>query len=533
MARLNHVQELSGAGWLLAMVLFNAGGLHFALSLLSFLTCLVNQWFMKLPLLIPKLWFRLESLHVKHINHRNGKSFAKTLSRAVCLFSPRVCICGRMVGERSWLMVKHLYLAMPKSPKTEQKPFSKQLEKADGSWSPWAAIPKREKQSNGFPNSMMKRLYVFLSSACNEYPTVIAYGLSTRRWYKFGSTWSWTGPKDCDKMGCQRNPSWLATRHLLKNFGHISQLWRDTTIQRTTWRRWRRLSAGHQGNSSTKATNRARDHWAQPHSHALQIMVSHLGTRTWQSRLTSAKDKQQTHPSNWFCIPQILWGHGNHSSVQQHWFPTKQLWRITVSTTSSPSSRRPAEHQQHYRATANHTSKAVVQAVASKASGISTRHSPAYSSQNQGSIEGLRRTLCGQVRILREHICTNYKTHVGMRHPSMPRPIKHSAFLLNNYLIHTGATTRYFRRWKPDSTVYMPATAVKQHPKLESCLYKGVWHGKDTPAGESYIGVPGKGIKARNIRIQVKPRKYDQQLTDVIIGSPWHQHHQHTTPGSS
>ena len=175
--------------------------------------------------------------------------------------------------------------------------------------------------------------------------------------------------------------------------------------------------------------------------------------------------------------------------------------------------------------------KSLVQAVAAKVAGISTRHSPAYSSQSQGSIERAHRTLFGQVRVIREHLNINYNILVGTQHPIMPWIVKHSAFLINNYLIHSDGVSSYFRRWKTDnktaicefgeSILYMPAPAVKQYPKLENRFYKGIWLGKDTSSGESYIGIPGKVIKARTIRRQVKPWKYNRQLMDVINGAPW------------
>ena len=110
--------------------------------------------------------------------------------------------------------------------------------------------------------------------------------------------------------------------------------------------------------------------------------------------------------------------------------------------------------------------KALVQAVASKVPSISARHSPAYSSQSQGRIERLHRTRFGQASVIREHIRTKYRFYVGMQHPVMPWLIKHSAFLTNNYLIHSDGVSSYFRRLKSDnktpicefgeSILYMP-----------------------------------------------------------------------------
>ena len=175
--------------------------------------------------------------------------------------------------------------------------------------------------------------------------------------------------------------------------------------------------------------------------------------------------------------------------------------------------------------------KALLQSVANKIGSISVRHSPAYSSQSQGSIERLHRTLFGQVRILKEQIRQCYNISITMKHPITPWVIKHSAFLINTYLIHSDGHTSYFRRWKSDNKtpicefgetiLYMVAGASKHQPKLENRFFKGIWLGKDTTSGESYIGIGGRVIKARTIRRQVMPYKYDQQLMDTINGTPW------------
>ena len=158
-----------------------------------------------------------------------------------------------------------------------------------------------------------------------------------------------------------------------------------------------------------------------------------------------------------------------------------------MSTTSLPSVWRQAEHQ--HQSDNEPYLKALVHAVASKVPGISTRHSPAYSSQSQGSIERLHRTLFGQARVIREHIRTNYGFYVGMQHPVMSWLIKHSTFLIDNYLIHSDGVPSYFKGWKSDnktpicefgeSILYMPSPAIKQYPKLENRFCPGIWLGKD------------------------------------------------------
>ena len=175
--------------------------------------------------------------------------------------------------------------------------------------------------------------------------------------------------------------------------------------------------------------------------------------------------------------------------------------------------------------------KALLQSVANKIGSISVRHSPAYSSQSQGSIKRLHRTLFEQVRILKEQIRQCYNISNTMKHPITPSVIKHSAFLINTYLIHSDGHTSYFHRWKSDNKtpvcefgetiLYMVAGASKHQPRLENRFFKGIWLGKDTTSGESYVGIGGRVIKARTIRRQVMPYKYDQQLMDTINGTPW------------
>ena len=84
--------------------------------------------------------------------------------------------------------------------------------------------------------------------------------------------------------------------------------------------------------------------------------------------------------------------------------------------------------------------QALGETVASKIRGIQTRHSPAYSSQSQASIERLHRTLFGQARVTREQMEPTMGLLVGMQRPVMAYLIKHSVFFINNYLIHSDGT---------------------------------------------------------------------------------------------
>ena len=82
--------------------------------------------------------------------------------------------------------------------------------------------------------------------------------------------------------------------------------------------------------------------------------------------------------------------------------------------------------------------------------------------------------------------------------------VKHAAYLLNRYAVHSDGNTSYYRRWnKEHKTRFFPA----------------VWMGKDTATSENILGISGKVVKARTIRRQIKPAKYDNRMMDIINNS--------------
>ena len=90
--------------------------------------------------------------------------------------------------------------------------------------------------------------------------------------------------------------------------------------------------------------------------------------------------------------------------------------------------------------------------------------------------------------------------------------------------------TSYQRRWQKDhkaplcemaETVQYMIPTTKAQPKMEPRFFKGIWLGRDTMTGESIVGIPGKVIRARTIRRQIMPDKYDQRLLDTINAYPW------------
>ena len=96
--------------------------------------------------------------------------------------------------------------------------------------------------------------------------------------------------------------------------------------------------------------------------------------------------------------------------------------------------------------------------------------------------------------------------------------------------MHNDGQTSYQRRWQKDhkaplcemaETVQYMIPTTKAQPKMEPRFFKGIWLGRDTMTGESIVGIPGKVIRARTIRRQIMPDKYDKQLLDTINVYPW------------
>ena len=90
---------------------------------------------------------------------------------------------------------------------------------------------------------------------------------------------------------------------------------------------------------------------------------------------------------------------------------------------------------------------ALITTVASRNGNITTRNSGAYSSQSQGGVERAHRTLFAQIRTLKAQIKQNYNRDIPMKHPLMPWIVRHSAYIMNRYALHSNGCTSYFNRW--------------------------------------------------------------------------------------
>ena len=66
------------------------------------------------------------------------------------------------------------------------------------------------------------------------------------------------------------------------------------------------------------------------------------------------------------------------------------------------------------------TLNTLLKATAAKLGSMTVRHSPAYSSNSQGSVERLHRTLLGQIRTFKAQVERNYRTTLNVKYPLLP-----------------------------------------------------------------------------------------------------------------
>ena len=92
------------------------------------------------------------------------------------------------------------------------------------------------------------------------------------------------------------------------------------------------------------------------------------------------------------------------------------------------------------------TLNALLQTTAAKIGSMTVRHAPSYSSNSQGSVERLHRTLLGQVRVVKAQVESNYSMTMSTKHCLLPWIVRHAAWTVNRYVIHPDGYTSFERR---------------------------------------------------------------------------------------
>ena len=132
-------------------------------------------------------------------------------------------------------------------------------------------------------------------------------------------------------------------------------------------------------------------------------------------------------------------------------------------------------------------------------------------SQSQGSIERLHQILFGQIRALRLALCLKFKIDLQalpIEHAAVPWMVKHSAWLLNRFLVHDDGLTSFQRRFHQAALpglvefgeqVYFKAHGRRATAKADPSFAPGMWIGRDSDTGEHIIASETSVFKRRSI----------------------------------
>ena len=176
------------------------------------------------------------------------------------------------------------------------------------------------------------------------------------------------------------------------------------------------------------------------------------------------------------------------------------------------------------------TLNALGKATASKVGSMTVRHSPSYSGNSQGSVERLHRTLLGQIRVVKAQVESNYSISMSTKHCLLPWIVRHAAWTVNRYVIHSDGYTSFERRWGRnyeravcefgETLLYLPPQH-KKLPKADLRTQKCIWLGKVSETGESYVATEQGVLKARTVKRLQPDFKYDFALLNKVSGTPW------------
>ena len=171
--------------------------------------------------------------------------------------------------------------------------------------------------------------------------------------------------------------------------------------------------------------------------------------------------------------------------------------------------------------------KAALKMTATAVGNIAVRQSPAYTSQAQGSVNRFHRTLMGQIRTLKLQTTTAYISAPHIQSCIGWWNVQHTYSTGTQCIrMATPATTDAGTR----NTKQQSVSLVKQFStwcqqqntglRWKHASFQAIWLGKDTSTNENVLSISGHIVKARTIRRQTKPDKYNKQMMDIIDSTP-------------
>ena len=228
-----------------------------------------------------------------------------------------------------------------------------------------------------------------------------------------------------------------------------------TCSLKMTHPRWQHDTS--KGNDNAYTTNTTGNTGTQHHTHAIQNLVSNICTSKRQASKPSKPDIAAANLTSWFHLHhKFRWQvpntdtysdrhtnrHGNGSSDYRQAQPVQLCKNLP---TSIPSGVWP--DRRHFTSDNEEYLIALLRATANACGNMAVRFSPAYSSQSNGNVERYYRTQSGQIRTLREQVQQNHSIQIPTDHPLMAIAVRHSAYLINRFLIKADGCTSYQARW--------------------------------------------------------------------------------------
>ena len=111
---------------------------------------------------------------------------------------------------------------------------------------------------------------------------------------------------------------------------------------------------------------------------------------------------------------------------------------------------------------------------------------------SQESVERLHRhrKLLGQIRTFKAQVERNYGITLNVKHPLLPWIIRHAAWTINRYVVHSDGYTSFERRWgrNYERAIVALLCMPPQHkslPKAELRMQICIWLGKASEAGKT------------------------------------------------
>ena len=176
------------------------------------------------------------------------------------------------------------------------------------------------------------------------------------------------------------------------------------------------------------------------------------------------------------------------------------------------------------------TLNALLKATAAKVGSMTVRHSPSYSSNSQGSVERLHRTLLGHIRVVKAQVESNCSMTMSTKRCLLPWIVRHAAWTANRYVIHSDGYRSFERRWGRnyeraicefgETLLYLPPQH-KKLPKADLRMQKCIWLGKVSETGENYVATESGVQKVRKVRRLQPDFKCDLALLNKVSGTPW------------